>query len=171
MAIWKLAGVLIMVGPWMANGQSLNVDSVEQSTYVIANLTLGGQVHAGKKVKLLKSPLAWRRLTDSLIQELVKRGRVEANDVTWMVEQSKESKIKHWSQTEFWDVKVVEVKKGKKIKRDTFGLSSPVFSRNRKVAIIYCSYLGPEMIHEECLVFVVENGSWKYYVSLYSIIS
>lgn len=155
---------------------AINLDAYCQSdydlrdVYEIVTLSIEDKSNSLEKVRLLRNPLSWRRLNDSLTHMLVKRNLIDLEDEGRILAQTLKATPMEWNQSLLPGVKLVSGAGRKQFPRRTYGISWPVFSINKHVAVIYVRYLDKSNAHEELLVFKYEDGSWKYYMSLFALI-
>lgn len=144
-------------------------DIYKRETYEIVNLLCKNGT--GHKTKLLNVPIKHDRVTDSLLYTLVLRGKIDKDDVQHMLHQIDTPIISQWNPQKITCARIA--KKGRRLKyhRNTDGYSTPLFSMDFSIGIIYVRYLGRHLMHEEVLVYEKKNGQWVYQFSLFSLIS
>jgi hypothetical protein len=123
---------------------------------------------AAGKTKLLDTPLMFSRLNDNMLQELVKLNKISAEEKTFILQQTQRAPIEKWDATRLHHVKTFRLSPTGNYATGSYGVATPVFSRNGKLAIVYVHYLAADMVHIQILVYELVNGNWKYTRSLLS---
>ncbi|MBT1695343.1 hypothetical protein KK083_00555 [Fulvivirgaceae bacterium PWU4] len=123
---------------------------------------------AASKTKLLDTPLAFSRLNEDLLQELVKLNKISGEEKAFILRQTQQTPFKKWDEARLPGVKTFRLSPSGSYSTGSYGVAVPVFSRNGKLAIIYVHYLASDMVHTQILVYELVNGKWQYTQSLLS---
>lgn len=123
---------------------------------------------AASKAKLLDAPLMFSRLNDAMLQDLVRLNKISSAEKAFILQQTQQAPVGKWDATRLHNVKTFKISPSGSYATGSYGIASPVFSKNGKLAIVYVHYLASDMVHTQILVYELVNGKWKYTKSLLS---
>ena len=152
-AIWI---VFMISAGRVAYCQDAVVHAANDSCYNVLNSVF----RKSEKVIVLRYPIVFSSnpVSENLLLEISKRFDLSIEEVKRAIRQSEfESKIYKFQKI---DLKNVQVVRSFRFRRGVYGLSKPVFLKNREIALVRFMSLGPSVYESIVIYRKNANGIW-----------
>jgi hypothetical protein len=150
---------------------SFLLEEMEEDIYGVVNEVFKESGYENR-IKILSSPISFSQvINDSLLQILVRKKIIHNEDLNCIKLQIENCNSFKWESRKLKSSVTTKRVRALGANGEVYGLSIPVFSENKNVALIYYKLLNSNDVSEGIAVYVRGNEKWEFSFMLFSIIS